>query len=361
MKNRLLFILSGLGLVLGLVSAYIYSQPHPAQPPVFDPTPNPYAKGIFANGIIESDQPGGENINLYPEVSGVVTRVLVAEGQSVKQGSPLLQIEDSVQRATAAQLRAQADAAEALLEELRAQPRRETLDVAKAQVAAAQANLTMVQSQGSKLERSYQADSRSVSQDALDNARNAESGAAAALQVAQRQYELTRAGAWSYDIRSQESQARALARAADAAEAQLRKYSVAAPVDGAVLSMNAAVGNYVSPQGVYGSYTGGADPVAVMGTAQDSLAVRVYVDEILVPRLPDAARIQAQMSVRGTDIKLPLSFVRTQPYVSPKIELSTQRQERVDVRVLPVIFRFDKPSDLRLYPGQLVDVYIGKR
>ena len=66
------------------------------------------------------------------------------------------------------------------------------------------------------------------------------------------------------------------------------------------------------------------------------------------------------MSIRGTNIKIPLEFVRVQPFVSPKIELSDQRQERVDVRVLPVIFRFEKPKDLNLYPGELVDVYIGE-
>jgi HlyD family secretion protein len=48
-----------------------------------------------------------------------------------------------------------------------------------------------------------------------------------------------------------------------------------------------------------------------------------------------------------------------QPLVSPKIELSDQRQEKVDVRVLPVIFSFEKPKDVNLYPGELVDVYVG--
>jgi HlyD family secretion protein len=54
-----------------------------------------------------------------------------------------------------------------------------------------------------------------------------------------------------------------------------------------------------------------------------------------------------------------LEFVRVQPYVSPKIELSNERQEQVDLRVLPVIFRFRK-QDAPVYPGQEVDVYIGQ-
>ncbi len=66
------------------------------------------------------------------------------------------------------------------------------------------------------------------------------------------------------------------------------------------------------------------------------------------------------MSIRGSNVKIPLEFVRVQPFVSPKIELSDQRQERVDVRVLPVIFKIEKPTNVNLYSGELVDVYIGE-
>jgi HlyD family secretion protein len=66
------------------------------------------------------------------------------------------------------------------------------------------------------------------------------------------------------------------------------------------------------------------------------------------------------MSIRGANIRLPLDYVRVQPIVSPKIELSDQRQERVDVRVLPIIFKVEKPKGVNLYPGELVDVYLGE-
>jgi HlyD family secretion protein len=116
----------------------------------------------------------------------------------------------------------------------------------------------------------------------------------------------------------------------------------------------------VSAQGAYDTYTQAMTPVLVMGSPHAYLNVRCYVDEILVPRLPSAAKVKAQMSIRGSNVKIPLQYVRMQPVVSPKIELSDQRQERVDVRVLPVIFRLEKPTDVSLYPGQLVDVYIGE-
>lgn len=137
-------------------------------------------------------------------------------------------------------------------------------------------------------------------------------------------------------------------------------HTLRATTDGVVLSISTVVGNYVSPQGAYESYTQGMNPVIVLGTPQTNLNVRCYIDEILVPRLPSASKIKAQMSIRGSNVKVPLDYVRMQPYVSPKIELSDERQERVDVRVLPIIFSFAKPKDLNLYPGELVDVYIGE-
>jgi HlyD family secretion protein len=97
-----------------------------------------------------------------------------------------------------------------------------------------------------------------------------------------------------------------------------------------------------------------------MGNGGAILGVRCYIDEILIPRLPPAARMQAKMFVRGTNVSVPLEFVRVQPYVSPKIQLSNERTERVDLRVLPVIFRFTPPKGVELYPGELVDVYVGQ-
>jgi HlyD family secretion protein len=360
-RNRIIFLVSGIGVALAIISAIVGAEQPPVQPPLFNPAANPYAKGIYADGVVESEQSVGENINIYPQVSGPVTAVLVAEGQKVRKGDALLTIDDSVQSATAEQQKAQAEAALAMLEELKAEPRPEALEVSAAQVVSATATLKNAQDELDKQERAYAIDARSVSLEALDNARNAKKIAEANLKVAERQYDLTKAGAWSYDIQNQERQYAALSKAYAASEALLGQYTIRAPADGVVMSIQAAVGSYVSPQGAYDSYTQGLDPLVVMGAPQDNLEVRAYIDEILVHRLPDPAKMDAQMFVRGTDIHLPLSFLRIQPFISPKIELSDQRQERVDVRVLPVIFRFAKPKGVNLYPGQLVDVYVGEK
>jgi len=292
--NKIIFTVAVIGILAGLVAAYIFGTERKAQPPVFKPVTNPFESAIYANGMIESDQASGANINIFPEVSGPLTQLLVHEGQSVSAGTPLFTIEDSVQ---------------------------------KANTELAAANLKAARDQYDKRRMAYDIDPKSISKDALDTAEDAVNQATAAVK---------------------------------AASALLQYYSVKAPVDGVVLAVNAAVGGYVSSQGNYDTYTELFDPLIVMSGPQDFMDVRCYVDEILVSRLPSHWHIQAEMQITGTDIKVPLEFVRIQPYISPKIELSNQKQEQVDLRVLPVIFRFQK-KDAPVYPGQLVDVFIGQK
>lgn len=292
--NKIIFTIAIIGILAGLVAAYFFGMERKAQPPVFKPVSNPFETAIYANGMIESDQPSGENLNIFPQVSGPITSVLVHEGEQVKAGTLLFTINDSVQRA---------------------------------ETELAKANLKAARDQYDKRRDAYDIDPKSISKDVLDTAEDAVNQAAAALKSDQ---------------------------------ALLEYYSVKATVDGVVLAVNATVGGYVSSQGDYDTYTELFDPLVVMSGPQDYMDVRCYVDEILVSRLPSKWHIQAQMQITGTDIKVPLEFVRVQPYISPKIELSNEKQEQVDLRVLPVIFRFEK-KDAPVYPGQMVDVFIGQQ
>jgi HlyD family secretion protein len=291
--NKIIFTIAIIGILAGLVAAYIFGMERKAQPPVFKPVSNPFDSAIYANGMIESDLPSGENINIFPQVSGPITKVFVHEGQQVSAGTPLFAIDDSVQQAN---------------------------------TELAAANLKLARDQYDKRRAAYDADPKSVSKDVLDTTEDAVIQAAAALK---------------------------------AANALLQYFSVKAPIDGVLLAVNATVGGYVSSQGDYDTYTELFDPLVIMSGPQDHMQVRCYVDEILVSRLPSHWHIQAQMQITGTDIKVPLEFVRVQPYISPKIELSNVKQEQVDLRVLPVIFRFEK-KDAPVYPGQMVDVFIGQ-
>src|ERR1019366_1923709 len=306
--RKALFVLSFVGLLAGCISAYLFGITQPPLPPAFTPPTNPFPTGIYAEGILESDQPSGENINIYPEVPGTVKAILVSEGQEVRKGAPLLVIDDSVQRAIVDQQHSQWQASLTLLEELRAQPRKENLDVAKAQVDSAQASVKTAQDALLKQQNAYDLNPKSISRDALDSATNAAAVAKANLEVAQKQYDLIKAGAWSYDIANQEKQANALEKAYLSSSALLAKYTLVAPRDGIVMAVNVTPGSFISTQGAYDQYTEGATPVLALGSPPAYLNVRCYVDEILVPRLPAPSKIKAQMSVRGSTMKVPMEY-----------------------------------------------------
>jgi hypothetical protein len=70
---------------------------------------------------------------------------------------------------------------------------------------------------------------------------------------------------------------------------------------------------------------------------------------------PNAAAVA---TVRGNaNLKTKLSFVRFEPYVLPKKSLTGDNTERVDTRVLQVIYRVDD-NKLPLFVGQQMDVFI---
>jgi ABC-type multidrug transport system ATPase subunit len=54
---------------------------------------------------------------------------------------------------------------------------------------------------------------------------------------------------------------------------------------------------------------------------------------------------------------IPLTFVRVEPYILPKKSLTGESTERVDTRVLQVIYTFDMPKT-PVYVGQQMDVFI---
>lgn len=306
MRIKVLLALAIMGIILGVTSVIVYNQKLRNLPPVAV-SYNPYAKGIYATGIVESDQVNGSNVNIYPEVPGKVTQIFTKDGQVLKKDAPLLAVDDSVQREIVAK-----DAA---------------------QIRYAVANLVNVQQQLQKIRKSYQLYPESISQNTLDNALNAVKIAEENVKVAEGQYK--------------------------ADKALLDRYIVRSPIDGIVLRVAVATGDYVSPQGNYDSYTQALLPAVQMGVVTPYLQVRCYVDEILVPRLPDPSKIKAVMYIRGLNNKsVPLKFVNIQPFTIPNIQLSNERNERVDVRVLPIIFRFVKPADINVFPGQLVDIYI---
>ena len=139
-------------------------------------------------------------------------------------------------------------------------------------------------------------------------------------------------------------------------QTQLDLMKVRAPVDGSILQVNIRPGEYVT--------TYGSQSLIVMGPLTP-LHVRVSIDEEDLPRLklqaPAIAKVRGDVSQQP----IPLHFVRLEPYVVPKVSLTGVNTERVDTRVVQVIYAVDAGTpqlyEKPLLVGQLVDVFIDTR
>jgi len=131
-------------------------------------------------------------------------------------------------------------------------------------------------------------------------------------------------------------------------ETNLERSIVRAPMDGDVLQVKIHPGEF-APAGVT------ATPLVLLGRLKP-LHIRVDVDEHEAWRVrPEAKAIAA---VRGNaNLKTPLTFDRFEPFVVPKKSLTGDSTERVDTRVLQVIYRVEGDA-LPLFVGQQMDVFI---
>jgi HlyD family secretion protein len=119
-------------------------------------------------------------------------------------------------------------------------------------------------------------------------------------------------------------------------------------MDGTILQSKIRMGQY-APCGPL------AVPLMVLGGGRQ-LHVRADVDESEAWRV--RPNTDAVAYVRGNSaLRYPLTFVRFEPYVVPKQSLTGDPSERVDTRVLQVIYRL-RDDRAALYDGQQVDVYI---
>ena len=161
------------------------------------------------------------------------------------------------------------------------------------------------------------------------------------------EYDLLKAGAWEPDKRVAQAAVDQAAAQVQETQTELDRLVIRALVDGEVLQVNVRPGEFV-----------GAPPsqaLAVLGNVTQ-LHVRVDVDEYDIPRFIVDAPARAALKGHANDF-YPLRFVRIEPYVVPKKSLTGDNTERVDTRVLQVIYAIDT-SGRRLFVGQQLDVFI---
>lgn len=320
-----------------------------AVPPPVAPPRSPWRRTLACAGIVEAQS---ENIAIGTPVAGVVTEVLVRVGDRVEPGDPLVRLDDRDLRGTLAVRRAAIEQAKAELLRLDAEPRRETIPPL---VAAVKESRAAYDAAADALRRAEELFTQKViTEQDLITKRDEAAYTGAAVEKTEAELALHEAGAWTYD---RDVSRAALARAEADLESMaidIDRRTIRSQVAAEVLQVNVRPGEFVgTPPG---------QGLVVIGDV-DRLHVRVDIDEFEIGRFDRTAPAVATPRGSPADVHT-LRFVRVEPFVVPKKSLTGDNSERVDTRVLQVIYECDPSPDgatddaRRLFVGQQVDVSI---
>ncbi|MGQ9646001.1 MAG: HlyD family secretion protein [Thermodesulfobacteriota bacterium] len=345
-RKYLLPALAIAGLAFAIWTTIQGAKTQPPSRPVTEPPRSPFPSKISGSGIVEAST---RNISIGSHVPGIVARVFVTVGKRVRSGEPLFVLDDRKQQADLAVKEAALAEARARLARLRQAPRPEDLPPAQARVKEAEAILAEARHQLQLAEKLK--DARAIAIDEINKRRFAVEAAEARLNQAKADLKLLEAGSWKQDIEvAMANVARAKAEV-DAARVEIDRLTVRAPVEGDILQVNIRPGEFASSGTI-------AVPLILLGNL-DKLHVRVDIDENDAWRYRPEA--QAIASIRGNpQLKTDLTFEYVEAYVVPKRSLTGESTERVDTRVMQVVYSF-KRGKLPIYPGQLMDVFIDER
>ncbi len=302
--RRISFWLALGGVLLTIATLWGGNKKAEPPPPAEPPPVSPYPLTVAASGIIEAVH---ENVWIAPPVSGLVTKVHVAVEDRVRKDDPLFQLDD---RELRAQLRTKTD----------------SLPPAAARIAEQDIHLKNLQDQLRRLQAVK--DRRAVSEDDVQRKWHEVEAAKRGLIRARADLQLARAQR-------------------DEVEALLQRLTVKAPRNGTILQVNIRAGEY--------AMVNAPDPLLLLGDTE-TLQVRADIDEVNAPQVEAGSPAVAYL--KGyTDKSIPLTFDRIEPYIVPKRSLTGDNRERVDTRVLQIIYQFQRPP-FPVYVGQQVDVFI---
>ncbi|PYT16734.1 MAG: secretion protein HlyD [Acidobacteria bacterium] len=335
-------IIAAVILALSIFSI-VKSQPAHATVSPPSPPPTPVIQGsVGAVGLVEASS---ENIAVSVPVQGMVTQVYVKAGDRVNKSQKLFAIDDRDLQAELGLRRSSLAMAQAKLEKLLRSPRPEEIPPAQAKVNEAEQQYQDADVQLRLIESVR--DRRAIRDEDLLRRRIAVKAAGARLDQAKADLALLKAGAWQPDIEIARAEVNEAQRQVERVQADVDRTIVTAPITGEILQCKVRAGEYAQAGQL-------AQPLILMG-ATNQLNVRADVDEQDAWRVKTGA--SAVASVRGDSRhRFHLRFVRFEPYVIPKKNLTGDSTERVDTRVLQVIFALAKSAPV--YAGQQMDVFI---
>ncbi len=304
-KQLIVPLVALIGVGIAAVAVVSVQPSSTASKPLTEPAVAPFASYISGPGQLE---PPGKTVGIGAPEGGIVVEVPIQVGEQLRSGQTLFRIDDRVRKAIRDQ-------------------RAADLATARAQIGEAEANLGDYRVQ-LKLAESV-ADRRAVSTEDLSKRRFA-------VRLYEAKLATARAQVLSYQAQL------------DDAEAELARLTVTAPFDATVLQLNVRAGEYASAAAL-------SSPLVMLGRS-GKFHVRVQVDQNDAWRFQAGAAAKAYL--RGNSaIGATLRFAYAEPYVIPKSSLTGDSTERVDTRVLEVVYEIEDTS-FPAYLGQLVDVFI---
>jgi multidrug resistance efflux pump len=330
---------------LGFYHVQQSSQSATATTPPENPARVPFEHAVAGSGVVEAET---ENISLGAALPGLVLEVHVPTsrvGTFVRAGAPLFRIDDRHLKAQLSVAEAELVSARARLTRLNEQPRPEELPPSLAKVKAAAARTARLQDEYFRAKRLIA--TATIAQDEYVNRQLSYEAAAHEEAQALAECELLKAGAWKPDLVIAQASLQEAAAKVEQLRTEIDRALVVAPVDGVVLQVNVRPGERISELDTR--------PLMVLGDCR-TFHVRVDVDERDIARFQPGAPAVAYP--RGqTNRTLTLRFVRVEPLAIPKKALTGDNTERVDTRVLQVIYAIE-PAQPRVYAGQQLDVFI---
>jgi HlyD family secretion protein len=337
-------ILAVAGLVFAINRVVEARRPGPTAEPIVEPPTRPTSvKMIAGSGLVEARR---ENIPIGVNIPGVVTEVFVKKGEKVKVGAPLFRTDDREFNSMLAVREAELASSQAQLHKLIASPRPEDIPPAKAAAQEAEARMADAEAALARTERLFQRQMIAASD--YDKDRYAYYAAKATYAKAKADLEKILAGSWKEDIEIARAAVQLAQSQVQSIKTSLERLIVRAPMDGEVLQLNVRLGQFAAMTW--------KEPMIVLGDSK-RLHVRIDMDEPELLYFSKGAEAIATLKGRP-NIRFPLKFVYVEPYVIPKQSLTGNNSERVDQRVLQVIYELPDDRPLDVYIGQQVDVYM---
>jgi len=322
----------------------------PQTPPPIAPTTSPYLHRVAGAGLVEA---ATENIFIGTHLSGIVDRVLVKVGQRVQSSDPLFELDTRQIRSQILAQEARLASARAELAKLELLPRAEDVPPVVAQRQEAEAMVLQWEDEYRRQERLSK--DKATTDSSLVASRQKLAGAQAQVARMKAEEDRLRAGAWEPD----KVISIAAVKLAEAEVVQLRtqleRHLVCTPklmdaagaVEMDVLQVNVRPGESVD--------TTSGKALIMLGDVRRK-HVRVDIDEHDVTRFRSDGAATGVLRGDG-ERQFPLKFVRLEPFVVPKKSLTGDNTERVDTRVLQVLYEVTSGAE-SLYVGQQMDVFI---